>query len=406
MPQNLLAVAIVCTIFGICACKNTYLDLEKMLKEIQSRDTLGRDLEYIQKLNTPRHHNHQYKTHHEPSRPNLMNIQTMNLFMKPKKHNSGNFLRMESDKCDSIGRCGCTGTRCGDDRDRADDASNEVDEIINEINKQIARDGMASSESNDVADEEDILDLRCDGDRCGYDRYRDSYEDKKDFSRDDRIDIVVLDAENLEKHDKTKLEDITKYLHLDETNEKNHPQESNMLDLKETLGKSLSAPTPDEFVNHYKTVRNDVIQQIMNYLQNDVPIPLKHLQQTQKQLLKSLKTKYRLGRVREEDLKSEIVGIIFGEKSGSRIYPHLKNNDNIYVPRWHYNSLLQYKKDLRKRKSVLPLTSQQRQRLLKKNLKPLPKTKISPSRRSKNGNVQQYGVPFELDVHGLGQFSS
>ncbi|CAH2097333.1 unnamed protein product [Euphydryas editha] len=402
MSRHILAIAIIATIFGISATKNTYLDLEKLLNEIQSQDTSGRDLKYVQMLNTPRHHNHRYKMHHEPSRPNLMNIQTMNLFMKPKKHNIGDFLRMDSDRCDLTGRCGCTGTRCGDNRDRADDVSDEVSEIINEINKQIARDDLRSSESNDVADKEDINDLRCDGDRCGYDRYSDSYEDKQDSNRDDRIDIVVLDTQNLEDREKTELQDIANYLHVDE---KKGSQKPNILDQKGSSVVDSNAPTPDEFVSHYEIVRNDVIKQILNYIQNNVPIPLKHLHEMQKQLLKSLKMNYKLGRVSEEDLKSQIVEIVFGKKSGTRIYPHLENNDNIYVPRWHYNSLLQYKKDLRKSKSksVLPLTSQQRQRLLKKKIKSMPK---SSWRRSLNDNVKQYGVPFELDIHGLGQFNS
>ncbi|XP_047540368.1 uncharacterized protein LOC125073551 [Vanessa atalanta] len=408
MSRNLLTILVICSIFGISVSQNlnTILDIEKLLHSIHAQGTLeNRDLEFGQlNHNRPSHHRHGHKTNN----PNLMNIQTMNLYVKPRtqRYNLDNILRTETDRiCKKTGRCGCTGTRCGD-MNREDEVANEVDEIVNELNEQLERKEFKPNE-RDNDDSYDIeLDkrLRCVGDRCGYGRYSVDYDGRPD---NNDIDIVIFNKQR-PSNEESEFVDLTRnslFVDLDEATNK---QGSYILELNQNakatdLQSSESDPTPDEFVSHYQTVKNDVIEQLRHYIQNNAPIPLKHLHEKQKQLLRTLKMKYKKGRVAEDKLPSEIVRIVFGDQSETKIYPHIENNDNIYIPRWHYNSLLQFRRDLRSQKRILPLTTQQRDRLLNKQTKTIPKLAW---RKSLNQKIKRFGVPFNLEIHGLGQMNS
>ncbi|XP_046973616.1 uncharacterized protein LOC124540200 [Vanessa cardui] len=409
MSRYLLTILIICSIFGISVSQslNTFLDIEKILHSIHAQDALeNKDLE-VGKLhhNRPSHHRHGHKTNN----PNLMNIQTMNLYVKPRaqRYNLDNILRTETDKiCKATGRCGCTGTRCGD-KNTEDEVANEVDQFVNELNEQLGRKEFKTNErdNDDSYDLELDKRLRCDGDRCGYERISVDYDSRPD---NNDIDIVIFNNHRPSKEE-SEFVDLTRNSLLLDLDDAPKKQESYILQLKQNakatdLQSSESDPTPDEFVSHYQTVKNDVIEQLRHYIQNNAPIPLKHLHEKQKQLLRNLKMKYKKGRVTEDKLTSEIVRIVFGDQSETRIYPHIENNDNIYIPRWHYNSLLQFRRDLkRSQKRILPLTTQQRGRLLNKQTKTIPKLAW---RKSLNEKIKRFGVPFNLEVHGLGQINS
>ncbi|KAG6458364.1 uncharacterized protein LOC115448774 [Manduca sexta] len=357
-------------------------------------------------------------------------------------------LKYKNDRDCKSGRCGCSRGRCGNNR--AESSSDEVTKLLDSLEKTIDRDGGydhtrcgrgrcghdRDGKSNDI---------RCQGGRCG--KNKDDLDNRDDepslrASRDikqelekygktyklnNQLDVVVLNAENVgntvkelnkkcSKYANCKVLDYSKARSLRFNEEKDdlnavildltHLLDGNTLakDLNNALTKSddsqrdhLSPEDLDRYYQNYKkTAFNDVVRYVKDKSGRRV-LSVKYLSGKQKQLIEDVKTLLLKGGIGLNDKKvvKQIEKILFGKDSSMKIYPHVEHNRNIYVPKYLYERIEKSKSqsNLRVHKRILPLTLKQRHRLLKSPVHSL-------RRKSDPG---EYGVPFELQVQGLGQ---
>ncbi|CAH2229374.1 jg21781 [Pararge aegeria aegeria] len=468
MTERSLQVLIFITIFYINTIKSddTINALKKILNELNAPTADRHWGKYPKQLYHPHNYKHG-KSKHISDSPNLMNIQTMNLFLKPNKRQReesqvNRMLRTDADTCDATGRCGCTGPRCGNSRE--DDLADEVDRVVNEISKQLTRDENIKDNTDGEQRERDRaegdgrnsdrdeyhqqrnkdgadIDLvkqknrYNDGGEAGYyeinnDRNYDDDDLEKDLGEkktsyynddllknkrikvNDNLDVVILDKSDLEILLRNQdFVDLTRNDHKDD-------EDRVLADYNKFTGyerksvephRSTDDIKPEDFFGLYEPIKNQVIKKVSNYVKNKNPstsLNIKHLTPNHKKKLRNLKMKYRRGEVSKGALDDEIVKIIFNEE---KVVPHDKKNQHIFVPKWIYNKALSMSsketlnQNLRSQKRILPLTFQQKERLYNKEKgKPIQKLVW---RKNSDHRAQRFGIPFDLEVHGLGQLA-
>ncbi|XP_052743007.1 MATH and LRR domain-containing protein PFE0570w-like [Bicyclus anynana] len=466
------------TIFALNTVKsdNTIVALKKILKELNDPVEDNSDANPKQYYH-PRHHKHGKSKHN--SSPNLMNVQTMNLILKPNKRQRdeievNRLLRTNSEESCEAGdeRCGCTGSRCGSNR--VDQLADEVDRFVNVINDQLSNDDEENDRNRAVVDDElgdryrenerdrsmfryvdnqgrdrdvsrkERVDREYDDIKIKYDRNDD---DSDDFERDrylderenrynnedflkskrikvnDNLDVVILDKSDLDALlGNQDFVDITRNRHMDD--EDNEIFQRIVAQYKKFLnsekhkliehGRS-AVITPENFFELYESVKHQVTRKLKNYVKDKklfTSLNMKYLTPNQKNKLRSLKMKYRRGEMEDATVDDEIVKIIFGNESKMKIVAHAEDNNHIFIPKWLYEKVLSSKKTLNealrahKRTRILPMTSQQKEKLFHKGtnnvVKPIGKLVW---RKKLSQDIERYGIPFELEAHGLGQIA-
>ncbi|XP_032524147.2 uncharacterized protein LOC116775364 [Danaus plexippus] len=391
--------------------------LQQLEKILQDEDDYDRpeSLPYG-RFYPPHQSRHRQKKKTLDSYPNLLNIQTLNLYGKPHKREREDadfdkFLRTETDRiCKQTGRCGCSRGRCGNRAE--DETADEVDELVKQINKQLAND---DTDKKGLSYDPNVNKLKVDKDDDDDD---DRLNEKTKHSDD--VDIVVLDQNEIDdllrKQDFVDLTRNSVILDTDTGKLSSGPKNTDHL--RELIADIMNSGqaneknarnsnvSPAELFKYYVTLKNQVVNLITFYIKNKqhkIPIE-ENLNFKQLQSLENLKNKYQQGLLKENDVKSEVVKTIFGEDSGTKVLPHSKNSRHIYIPKNFYEDILNLREiNLRSQKRILPLTLQQKSRIINKD-----KANIIPKhvwRRSQKHDDQNYGVPFNLEVQGLGQIN-
>ncbi|XP_050671643.1 uncharacterized protein LOC126970007 [Leptidea sinapis] len=177
--------------------------------------------------------------------------------------------------------------------------------------------------------------------------------------------------------------------------------------------------TIEEFVTLRKPALKYLRKKIINYIKgNNINMQDIHMTKKMKTQIKALKLKYGPKYNKENVITKDVISIIDGQTRTAKMYPVTKNTNvlnDIYIPYWMFYSILHYKEEyLRSR--LIPLTSQQKVRMENKirsqkhylkpkkklNLQLIPKVSL---RRNTDPNFNKYGVPFALDIQGLGQLN-
>lgn len=446
------------------------------LNAVKTEDTIEALKEILKKLNTPskdrndevnsknlyhsrqKHGNSKHGGHLLNS-PNLMNVQTMNLFLKPNKRmNKDHITRTGPENACKIGRCGCNEARCGASRE--DNLADEVDRVINEINEQLA---LYENESRNQGDRVDTNkrdhkdgDMKKDRGDKYFDKIKEEGRDDDDvditqkrdnddalesnerniFGRKDRLnknelynkmikvndnlDVVILDKSDLEKLLRNEAlidltgKNVVKDDQNDDDDEELHVKVFQKYDKfiaeENKTGRTANVISLGDFFTLYEIMKEELVTKVMRYVKSKKQLEslnLKHMIPTQMRKLQNLKIKFKRGEIKEDDLEQKIEGILFGVESKAKVVAHNENNNYIFVPKSIYNAVLSSKKNLKNilrvksHKRILPLTFQQKERLFNKDkVKTIPKLVW---RKNSEKDIQRLGIPFELEVHGLGQ---
>ncbi|CAG9571096.1 unnamed protein product [Danaus chrysippus] len=414
MLANFILVCIFLINFVHCTSGVSLLQqLEKILQDEDDYDRID-NLPYG-RFYPPQQSRHRQRKKTLESYPNLLNIQTLNLYGKQHKREREDadfdkFLRTETDRiCKETGRCGCSRGRCGNRAE--DEAADEVDELVKQINKQLAKDDAHKKSHN----EDRNVKLKVDKDDDDDD---DRLNEKTKLSDD--VDIVVLEPNEIDDLlSKQDFVDLTRNsVILDTDTGKLSSGPKNTDHLRELIAEIMNSGqakdknvrnanvSPAELFKYYVTLKNQVVNLVTFYIknkQNKIPIE-ENLNFKQLQSLENLKSKYQQGLIKENDVKSEVVKIIFGEGSGTKVLPHTKNSRHIYIPKNFYEDILNLREiNLRSQKRILPLTLQQKSRILNKDKPNIISKHVW--RRNLKDDDQHLGVPFNLEVQGLSQIN-
>ncbi|XP_045762891.1 protein ecdysoneless homolog [Maniola jurtina] len=471
MTKRLFQILSLIAIFAVNGIKSddTIKALRKILKELNAPTEDNDEGNHNSKIvYLPSHYKHaQAKFKGGKSAPNLMNIQTMNLFLKPKRQRSEadvkKFLRLDAEnRCKATGRCGCSGARCGHNKE--EDLTYEVDRVLNEVNKQLAREDDKTRYDRDIVNLEkrdedrnrDIDENHQQRDRDNEDRIKndgkyfddveetkhtrdnDEYDDERDSKNrvdrenllnskrikiNDNLDVVILDKSDLDLllRNEDFLDPTRK--DVDKDGEDKEMFQKVLKGLKKFANaedkaseRSKNVVTPEEFFGHYETIKQLVVAKVFDYVKDKKLssfLKLKHISPYQRSKLRSIKLKYKRGEMKDDAIEEEIVNIIFGQQSNMKIVSQTENDNKIFVPKWLYDKILSYKNSINNnlrtqnaQKRILPLTLQQKERLNKKSLveqgKTIPKLVW---RKNAGHDLQKFGIPFDLDVHGLAQMA-
>uniref|UniRef100_D9HQ30 Seminal fluid protein HACP012 n=1 Tax=Heliconius erato TaxID=33431 RepID=D9HQ30_HELEA len=365
MFQKLLFTFIVICLLGQGVYSDTLFNIEHLLKD---RDTSNRaqykDFDDLQR---------------ERNRETSDDDQTLNMYLQLNDQEQDllrGFIERQEDKK-------CTGDRCGSyERKLADD----IDEALGEIKKQINKDRFDVSDS----DESDYNDGNDYQNNLLVGPYNHLYHPNE-------IQQIVPGYQDL-----TKNEYVGKFGLLPHRINTNYPRlQHNIIDNEKE--KSSKSVNPEDFFKFYVDTKTDIITNLVGAvrsLNKKSFLPYKDLlSPKQIRLLKRLQNKYGYSSMSNKELLPQITNIVFGEHSNSRILPHHLNNFKIFVPKWFYDRIVTHKDIVSRSQKLLPLTNRQRLRLLSK-VRPSP---IMLSRR--NFNPNQFGVPFEMYVQGLGQIN-
>nr|XP_034826445.1 kinesin-related protein 4-like [Maniola hyperantus] len=312
MTKRYLQILSVTAIFAVNGIKSddSIKTLRKILKELKAPtedryDEANHDSNIVY---LPSHYRHAHaKFKHGKSVPNLMNIQTMNLFLKSKRQRDEadqRFLRSDAENtCTAPGRCGCSGGRCG--KKREDDLADEVDRVVNEINKQLPRDDDEIRNDRDIVtlddrnwdiDENDQQRNRDDEDRIkNNDRYYDDGDEIKHDRDSDERDRRLVDSKNRVDRDelfnskRIKINDNLDVVILDKSdldvllrNERfpdltrkdvdKDDEDKEMVEFKKNVNvedkasdRSTNDITPEEFFGYYEPMKQKLVAKAFNF---------------------------------------------------------------------------------------------------------------------------------------------
>ncbi|KAJ0171271.1 hypothetical protein K1T71_012821 [Dendrolimus kikuchii] len=372
-----------------------------------------------------------------------LNIHTLNQFLKRNGVEDDDINQEISDRiCKKTGRCGCSKGRCGKTRTgEFVEQKDNIDELIRELEKLLQRSEIEAL-------------TRCGDGHCGRDRdeHHDGVKSKpvadlkqqlerygKKYRINDDLDAIILDIDDVlkpanvpeKRFDSSmkfnlnslmdKKQDDLKSLDLKDGLEgvildlgankaslfekRSNKNVENLLDMNRLLGyappKKTVPVSPEDLVEYYQVYKHDLTKKLLKYLK-DPSVDRQNvvvLFNKQESLLDKLKLKVLGGdKFNDKQLEKLITQIVFGDHSQAKVLAHGEGNDNVYVPRWLYEAVVESvsQKYLRANKRLLPLTQQQKLKMLKKNQRTI-------WRRNSGPNVQQFGIPFDLNLHALGQ---
>ncbi|XP_026728564.1 probable ATP-dependent helicase PF08_0048 [Trichoplusia ni] len=321
--------------------------------------------------------------------------------------------------------------RNDDDRNdrNDDDRKNRNDDDRNDDDRN---DDDRKNRNDDDRKNRDILRIRSDD----YKNYRDALRNRNDLDRNDRDRDTLRCRGNKcykrSRHDYNDGElrfDSNNYVKKYKLNEDTDAVVLGLTDVDRLLTK-LNAPKPQRSnkLRAQKLLENIDLDKLLDRANKDkrsnveaVVFDLTKLEdgdvlakQIQRLLSKNdqgLDAEYEdYGNFVEDNLKLGSFNLkkkAYKPRSDSKIVAHSEDNNNVYVPKWLLSEVLSKSKlrdasPIQLLKSVLPLTKQKKSRVMrifdKKDLSTLPPKKIF--RRNFEHDV---GVPFHLEVEGLGQ---
>lgn len=156
---------------------------------------------------------------------------------------------------------------------------------------------------------------------------------------------------------------------------------------------------PSELVEYYLEQKRRLVGNALNFVKNSRGRKdIGKLSADQKYQLQRLRSEVqKLGpKADQKEVEKVTLNIVLGEGARSKVLPHNEDNNNVYVPKWVHRAVKDSREDLRTKQRMFPLTNKQKLKLMNKTTKKL-------WRRNLNNNVNDYGVPFQLQVQGLGQ---
>lgn len=289
----------------------------------------------------------------------------------------------------------CTGDRCGS-YERSN-LFNDIDGVLDEIKKQINSDRLDVRETDDLD-------------------YADTNEDQNNLEVGPHIhyanDIVQQEPAF---QDLTRNDYIIKFgllpLRFDSHFHRSldpdiFENERDEQDKQDKRDKPSNRVNPEDLFKFYVDTKSKIVSNLLKAVRSlNKRAFLAYsniLSENQLHLLKKLQHSYNYHLVSKKELEPTITNIMFGEHSNSRIQPHNLNSFKIFVPQWFYDTIVEHKDIVsRSQKRLLPLTNRQKAKLVNK-VKGDP---LSFFFTRKNFNPGQFGVPFEFDVQGLGQFN-
>lgn len=365
-----------------------------------------------------------------------LNIDPLNLFLKRNGVEKNDISQAIIDNiCKKTGRCACSGGKCDKNRIKETvEKSEEIEDFIQKLEKL-----LQGSEKDNLA--------RCRDGRCKRvrdDNFRPTTYLKqqlelygKKYKINDDLDAIVLKIDDMIKpsskskkrldslkfisnsliddqqtSNMNELEGIVLDLNgnkkslLEKISEKpSYKKHKNLMDVRSSLkhasAKKLVAISPEDLAEYYEVYKHDITKKLLKYLRDPnadkqyiVKLPPK-----QQSLVDTLKLKVINGDEFDDiQLEKSILQIVFGNQSHSKVLPHGEGNDNIYVPNWLYKVIGESlnEKYLRAHKRMFPLTQQQKNKFFKNKSSRI-------WRRQSEPNLAAFGVPFELNLHALGQ---
>uniref|UniRef100_D9HQ71 Seminal fluid protein HACP012 n=1 Tax=Heliconius melpomene TaxID=34740 RepID=D9HQ71_HELME len=365
MFQKLVFTFIAICLLGRSVYSDTLFNIDNLLKDRNTKNQAQyKDLDDLQQ---------------EINRETSDDDQTLNMYLPlndQERDLLGGLIERQDDKK-------CTGDRCGSyERKLADD----IDEVLGEIKKQIntERFDVRHSDEPDYSDGSDYQSNMLV-------RPYNNYYHPNEFQQ------TVPSYQDL-----TKNEYVINFGLLPHGINPNYPR-SEQRRIENENEENSNRINPEDFFKLYVDTKTDIVTNLVGAvrsLNKKSLLPYEDvLSPKQIRLLKRLQNKYEYSLIRTAELAPQITNIVFGEHSNSRIIPHNLNTFNISVPKRYYDRIITHKDIVSRSQKILPLTNRQRVRLLSK-VKPLP---MILSRR--NFNPNQFGVPFEMDVQGLGQIN-
>ncbi|XP_045505300.1 uncharacterized protein LOC123701786 [Colias croceus] len=269
------------------------------------------------------------------------------------------------------------------------EVASDVSKIIDNINRQ-------------AENEEEILNaLRCSVGRCG--------KDDIDYKlKNTEIDDSAEDNPNMEGeiHDDDSNQNLLQAV-LKEINEISSGNGKN----NTVLGKHSRVViplTPEDMANYYRSAVDDVRKALMDYVRYRSNFKtMRGLPRAVRRGVQNIREKYRHFKITDKALAKHIFDLLLTDMKKIRIIPDkdTRNLYDVYLPVWMYMETLNKKEGrrLRSSKRILPLTLHQKNRM--QNKEPPRKLLKYAWRRNLNPDQAKYGVPFVLDIQGLGQIN-
>ncbi|CAD0205264.1 unnamed protein product [Chrysodeixis includens] len=311
-----------------------------------------------------------------------------------------------------------SGNRNDDDRnDRNDKDWNDRDALDRNDDDRIIWDALRNRNDDDRNDldrnDRDRETLRCRGKKCtkrikynrndGELRFGSNNYIKK-YKLNDDTDAIVLG-----------LSDVDRLL----TNLNPKPQRSNnklraqkllgSIDLEKLLNRAGSSKGNDKRSNVEAVVFDLTQLENGNALAKQIQRLLTTTKNNDDEGLDAEYADY--GNFVEDNLKLGSFNLkkkAYKSRSNSKIVAHSEDNNNVYVPKWLLSEVLTKSKlrdasPIQLLKSVLPLTKQKKSKALRSNKKGRVQLPIPPKKMFRRNFEQDVGVPFHLEVQGLGQ---
>lgn len=295
----------------------------------------------------------------------------------------------------------CRGNNCArsDDRDRYDDDRDDKD-TLRCVGGKCSR---GDRDDDDDRDDRDRNNLRCRGNKCARSRYDDNDSDlkletnkyAKKYKVSEDLDAVVLGMSDVDRllsklnvpkprSDKLKGAKLLENVELEDlldrsNNDKKSNVEAVVFDLTQLEDGDVLAKQIKRLLSKGEDVSEGDYEDYGNFVEDNL----------------------KLGNI-NLDQKA------YKPRTDSKILPHSENNNNVYIPKWLLNEVLS-KTNLREQtpmqllKSLFPLTRQQKARI-QQNLEKKRQAQTAAPRKIFRRNFEQdVGVPFHLEVQGLGQ---
>ncbi|CAK1543648.1 unnamed protein product [Leptosia nina] len=297
--------------------------------------------------------------------------------------------------------CKKTGCSCGRSKLLCDaqdvfDAASDVETMIEDINTSVLKDSKDAKNNNDL--------------RCGIQGCKKEWQsapNKKNFDDLFTTDDFTIDSSEQNSEEHTLLEAVLSELN-EITNDNEMHEEKNKLTT--TRPKPL---TPEDIYDYYRSAMEHLRSTLMGFIKYRTELKVvKSLPKEVRTRIQSIREKYRHFKMSDKQLKKQIFKVLLDDMLKIKIVPDkdTKVSYDVILPDWMYLAVLKMKegKSLRTEKRsppkrVLPLTSQQKTRLQKKQ--GAKKIEKFVWRRSLSSDIGHYGVPFVLDIQGLVQKS-
>ncbi|XP_045512863.1 uncharacterized protein LOC123707110 [Pieris brassicae] len=267
------------------------------------------------------------------------------------------------------------------------EVTNDVEDVIRNIDHQIDK----RDQSNETYDL-----LRC-GPGCNK-LYKHKKKGSDSFTEDFNMASEERDTDdqNLLKAVLSELNEISK-----SENEQDHKLSTR------------GALKPEDIYEYYRSAMDQVRKTLMGFIKYRTGLSVvKYLPREVRKGIQAIRDRYRHFKMSDKSLKKQIFQVLLDDILKIKIVPN-KNAEvsyDVFMPDWMYLEVVKKKKEKRLRsrkrsvmKRILPLTSQQKIRLLNK---PGPKKLLKfVWRRSLGSDIRHYGVPFVLDIQGLAQLN-